>query len=274
MDNDSQSPSVAKSTVVRLHTNGDASTFSDDVAVEEPLEIRIGNRPFVVTMRTPGNDEELAVGFMTTEGVTRAHEDFKEISRCKLSPNPENTIRLRLASHIEKAKLDSQRHGAISASCGVCGKNSFEDIRSSFPDISSSAKIDRNVLLSLPGKLRDNQVVFGKTGGLHSSGIFNTDGKLICLHEDVGRHNALDKSIGFAVLNQIWPLDNHILMLSGRVSFEIIQKALAAKIPIVAAVSAPSSLAIAVARDCGITLIGFLRDPTMNIYSHPQRVSG
>jgi FdhD protein len=171
-------------------------------------------------------------------------------------------------------KIESPRYGAISASCGVCGKTSLESIRNSYPDIQSDCQIERSILLSLPDRLRESQVVFEKTGGLHSSGLFDKTGNLVCLREDVGRHNALDKAIGFALLNDIWPLENHILMVSGRVSFEIIQKALAARIPIVAAVSAPSSLAISVARECGITLVGFLRNPTMNVYSHPHRISG
>lgn len=274
MEYESQIPGIAKSAVARLHADGGAESLNDDVVIEEPLEIRIGNRPFVVTMRTPGHDEELAAGFMTTEGITHTKSDFKEIDRCRVSPHPANTIRLRLSSRLNLDEIESRRHGAISASCGVCGKTSIEAIKHVYPNIESTCKIDRSTLLSLPDRLRENQVVFAKTGGLHSSGLFDKAGNLVCLREDVGRHNALDKVIGFALLHDIWPLDNHVLMVSGRVSFEIIQKALAARIPIVAAVSAPSSLAISVARECGITLIGFLRNPTMNVYSHPQRISG
>tara|TARA_B100001057_G_scaffold354748_1_gene356719 strand:- start:6162 stop:6701 length:540 start_codon:yes stop_codon:yes gene_type:complete len=178
-----------------------------------------------------------------------------------------------MSTGVKLDKIESPRYGAISASCGVCGKTSIESIRNSYPDILSDCKIELATLLSLPDRLRKSQVVFEKTGGLHSSGLFDKAGNLLCLREDVGRHNALDKVIGFALLNDIWPLENHILMVSGRVSFEIIQKALAARIPIVAAVSAPSSLAISVARECGITLVGFLRNPTMNVYSHPHRIS-
>ena len=264
---------IAKSAVARLHADGGSTSLNDDVVVEEPLEIRIGNRPFVVTMRTPGNDEELAAGFMTTEGFTHSKSDFKDIDRCRMASNPENTIRVRMSRSVKLEKIESHRYGAISASCGVCGKTSIESIRNSYPDILSDCKIERATLLTLPNRLRKSQVVFEKTGGLHSSGLFDKAGNLICLREDVGRHNALDKVIGFALLNDIWPLENHILMVSGRVSFEIIQKALAARIPIVAAVSAPSSLAISVARECGITLVGFLRNPTMNVYSHPHRIS-
>lgn len=258
---------------MRLQADGAANTLNDHVAVEEPLEIRIGNRPFVVTMRTPGHDEELAAGFMTTEGITHLKSDFRSIDRCPLSPNPENTIRLRLSENLNTDDLSSDRYGAVSSSCGVCGKSSLDELSNQFPDIDSSIAVKRQLLFSLPDRLREKQIVFERTGGLHSSGIFDQDGNLICLREDVGRHNALDKAIGHALLNGIWPLDRHILLVSGRVSFEIIQKALAARIPLVAAVSAPSSLAISVARECGITLVGFLRTPTMNVYSHPQRIA-
>lgn len=268
------SPSIVQSAVVRLHADGSANTINDDVAIEEPLEIRIGNNPFVVTMRTPGHDEELAAGFMVTEGIAGSKTDFKEISRCKLSTNPENTIRVRFSGSIPLEDIQSNRFGAISSSCGVCGKTSIDSIKQSYPEIDSKCVIDRKTLLALPDILRKNQIIFDRTGGLHSSGLFDSEGKLVCLREDVGRHNALDKAIGYAVLNDLWPLDNHILLVSGRVSFEIIQKALAARIPIVAAVSAPSSLAISFARECGQTLVGFLRHPKMNVYSHPQRISG
>ena len=273
MNQNFNTPGIVKSAVARLHADGGATSLNDDVVVEEPLEIRIGNHPFVVTMRTPGNDEELAAGFMTTEGFTHSKSDFKDIDRCRMASNPENTIRVRMSRGVKLEKIESHRYGAISASCGVCGKTSIESIRNSYPDILSDCKIELATLLSLPDRLRKSQVVFEKTGGLHSSGLFDKAGNLLCLREDVGRHNALDKVIGFALLNDIWPLENHILMVSGRVSFEIIQKALAARIPIVAAVSAPSSLAISVARECGITLVGFLRNPTMNVYSHPHRIS-
>jgi len=269
---DRQLPASASSAVVRLQADGTASSLNDQVAVEEPLEIRIGNRPFVVTMRTPGNDEELAAGFMTSEGIASSKADFREIDRCPLSSNPENTIRIRFSDKIDGQSVESRRYGAVSSSCGVCGKTSITAIGNSHTQIESDLKVRRQLLFDLPERLRENQVVFDRTGGLHSSGIFNQDGELVCLREDVGRHNALDKAIGYSLLNGVWPLNEHILLVSGRVSFEIIQKALAAKIPLVAAVSAPSSLAIEVAREYGVTLIGFLRPPKMNVYSHPQRI--
>jgi len=269
---DRQLPPSVASAVVRLQADGSASSLNDQVAVEEPLEIRIGNRPLLVTMRTPGNDEELAAGFMTSEGFTNSKADFREMDRCPLSSNPENTIRIRFGDKVDEKSIESRRYSAVSSSCGVCGKTSIEAIGSSFSQIESDLKAKRQLLFELPERLREKQVVFDRTGGLHSSGLFDQNGKLICLREDVGRHNALDKAIGYALLNGIWPLRKHMLLVSGRVSFEIIQKALAARIPIVAAVSAPSSLAIAMAREYGITLIGFLRPPKMNVYSHPQRI--
>lgn len=272
MEPTSPNPSIAQSAVARLHADGSAQTLTDDVVIEEPLEIRLGNAPFVVTMRTPGHDEELAAGFLVTEGIARSASDFKTIDRCPLSVTPENTVRVRFNASVDTDRIDSNRFGAVSSSCGVCGKTSIESIRKAYPEIDSACTVDRQVLLSLPEKLRQRQAVFERTGGLHSSGLFDSAGNLICLREDVGRHNALDKAIGYAVLNDRMPLDDCVLMVSGRVSFEIIQKALAARIPVVAAVSAPSSLAISFARDCGQTLIGFLRHPKMNVYSHPHRI--
>jgi FdhD protein len=236
------------------------------------LEIRIGNDPFVVTMRTPGHDEELAAGFLLTEGIIKSKSDIRRISRCKTSPSPENTIRVDLTGGSRMEGIKSNRLGAIAASCGVCGKTSIEKVRGNFPRVENRISIDRYVLLQLPNRLRASQSVFDQTGGLHSAGIFDLDGNLLYQREDVGRHNALDKVIGHALLKNLWPLENHVLMVSGRVAFEIMQKALAAKIGIVAAVSAPSSLAISFALESGQTLIGFLRAPTFNVYSHPHRI--
>lgn len=251
---------------------GTVNTEHDQIAVEEPLEIRLGNDPFVVTMRTPGNDEELAAGFLVTEGIVSKRSDIKRISRCATAPNPENTVRLDLVGTSGLKEIKSNRHGAIAASCGVCGKTSIEKVRGTFPRVDSKISIDRELLLQLPNRLRESQAVFDQTGGLHSAGIFDLEGKLLFQCEDVGRHNALDKVIGQAFLNNLWPLDQHVLLVSGRVAFEIMQKALAARIGIVAAVSAPSSLAISFALDSGQTLVGFLRQPSFNIYSHPQRI--
>lgn len=273
MSSDPNKQSIIHSTIVRMHDSGTVNTESDQIAVEEPLEIRIGNDPFVVTMRTPGHDEELAVGFLVTEGILKKRSQIKTISRCATSPTPENTIRIDPAGNLNLDGVKSNRHGAIAASCGVCGKTSIDWIRNKFDRVESQIAMDRNLLLQLPDRLRKSQEVFDQTGGLHSAGIFDLEGNLLYQREDVGRHNALDKVIGHAFLNDLWPLDNHVLLVSGRVAFEIMQKALAARIGIVTAVSAPSSLAISFALESGQTLVGFLRQPTLNIYSHPQRIS-
>ena len=255
-----------------MDDSGAVETEADNIAVEDPLEIRLGNNPFVVTMRTPGHDDELAAGFLLTEGIVKERSDILEISRCPTSPTPENTVRIDLKGGSKAEGLKSNRVGAIAASCGVCGKTSIESVQGHFPPIKSKITIDRKLLLKLPDRLRASQEVFDKTGGLHSAGIFDLEGNLVCLREDVGRHNALDKVIGYAFLNKLLPLDQHVLVVSGRVAFEIMQKALAAQLAIVAAVSAPSSLAISFALNSGQTLVGFLRDPRFNIYSHPQRI--
>lgn len=268
-----ESDSVIRSTIVRMDEAGAAETRPDQIAVEEPLEIRLGNTPFVVTMRTPGDDEDLAVGFLATEGILHQPSDIKRISRCPASSSSENTIRIDLTGPAGARDMRSDRHGSITASCGVCGKTSLDSVRGRFPPIDQEIVIDRRMLLQLPGRLREAQTVFDVTGGLHSAGIFDLDGNLVCLREDVGRHNALDKVIGHAFRNDLWPLDQHVLVVSGRVAFEIMQKALAARLSLVAAVSAPSSLAISFALESGQTLVGFLRSPTFNVYSHPQRIS-
>ena len=273
MTEDPKRESIIQSTIVRMNEQGSAQTEHDHIAVEEPLEIRIGNETFVVTMRTPGHDEDLAVGFLVTEGIITKRSDIKQLSRCPTSPTPENTLRVDLKPDAIPDGIKSNRHGAIAASCGVCGKTSIDSVQGQFPDVDSHFQFERNKLIELPNTLRKSQAVFDQTGGLHSAGIFDLDGNLLFQREDVGRHNALDKVIGHAFLKGIWPLENHVLMVSGRVAFEIMQKSLAARIGLVAAVSAPSSLAISFALKSGQTLIGFLRNGKFNIYSHPQRIA-
>ena len=262
-----------RSTIVRMSASGKIETCPDHLAVEAPLEIRIGNEPFVVTMRTPGHDVELAAGFLVSEGIVTKPSDIRDITRCPASSTPENSLRVDLASGQPSGVVPSARHAAVDSSCGVCGVQSIESVRKAFPAIDSDITMDRHCLLKLPETLRRNQAVFDRTGGLHSAGIFDLDGRLLVLREDIGRHNAVDKVIGHAFLHDLWPLDRHVLVVSGRVAFEIMQKALAARIAIVAAVSAPSSLAVSFALDSGQTLVGFLRQPTFNIYSHPQRIA-
>jgi FdhD protein len=248
---------------------------TDEVTIEEPLEIRIGSDPLAVTMRTPGNDEELAAGFLLSEGIVRAREDLKEIAHCTLPTSLGNVLNITLAPTVKFTPAAAHRFGTISTSCGLCGKTSIEFIRQQFPSIDASARfqIEEATLLKLPERLRSAQGNFARTGGIHAAGIFDLQGNLILAREDIGRHNAVDKVIGRAFLDGMLPLGRHILLVSGRSSLEIVQKALAAGIPIVAAVSAPSSLAVNFARECGQTLIGFLRPPTFNIYSHIERVA-
>ena len=269
--------------VIRRRRDGSLEYHRDELTVEEPLEIRIGDKTVATTMRTPGHDEELAAGFLLAEAIIRSSEVIKEFSRPATARNRDNIIIVNLSAGA-KIKLDpAQRFGTISSSCGLCGKESIEAIRQNFPPVSlpaaasaeagsTSLRIDIDTLLSLPSLLREKQSDFARTGGIHAAGIFNFNGKALIVREDIGRHNAVDKVIGRAFLDGKLPLDRHVLLVSGRASFEIMQKALAAGIPIVASVSAPSSLAMEFARESNQTLIGFLRPPTFNIYSHVERV--
>jgi len=247
---------------------------TDEVAIEEPLEIRIGQDPLAVTMRTPGNDEELAAGFLLSEGIVRARSDLREIARCTLPASLGNVLNVTLSAAAKFTPAAVHRFGTISTSCGLCGKTSIEFIRQQFAPIDSSRRIqiEAATLLELPERLRTAQGNFARTGGIHAAAIFDLDGNLIVLREDIGRHNAVDKAIGRALLDDLLPLGSHIMIVSGRSSLEIVQKALAAGIPLVAAVSAPSTLAVNFARESNQTLIGFLRPPTFNIYSHIERV--
>jgi FdhD protein len=259
---------VGSQKIIRRKRDGKLEYLPDDLTIEEPLEIRVGHRVLATTMRTPGDDEELAAGFLVSEAVVRRREEI-----AKISTNRENTVVVDLAAGV-KLKLNSiQRFGTISSSCGLCGKTSIEAIRQNFPAIRSTTfRIGIETLLSLPDRLRKQQGDFTRTGGIHAAGIFDANGGLKIVREDIGRHNAVDKAIGRAFLDKLLPLDRHVLLVSGRASFEIMQKALAAGIPIVAAVSAPSTLAVDFAREGNQTLIGFLRPPSFNIYSHVERV--
>ena len=259
---------------MRRKADGAYECVTDEVAIEEPLEIRIGQDPLAITMRTPGNDEELAAGFLLSEGIVRARADLREITRCTLPASLGNVLNITLAATAKFNPTAAHRFGTISTSCGLCGKTSIEFIRQQFPPIDSPNQIRIEVvkLLELPERLRQAQGNFARTGGIHAAAIFDLDGNLIVLREDIGRHNAVDKAIGRAFLDGLLPLKNHILIVSGRSSLEIVQKGLAAGIPIVAAVSAPSSLAVNFARESNQTLIGFLRPPTFNVYSHIERV--
>jgi FdhD protein len=230
------------------------------VAVEEPLEIRINGRPVAVTMRTPGYDEELALGFCLSEGLSprgaRLPDDLAA-----------NTVEL------DSAQFDPQRLQRsfyTSSSCGVCGKGALEAVAVEAPRVESDLRVD---VRPLPDRLRAAQWTFAETGGLHATGLFDAEGELLCVREDVGRHNAMDKVIGWAFLQQRLPLTRNVLCVSGRLSFELVQKAAVAGCPILVAVGAPSSLAIELARDRGVTLCGFVRDGRVNVYSLPERVA-
>ena len=241
------------------------------------MEIRVhgpGQAPeaLAVTMRTPGNDFELAVGFCRTEGILKSADDLASVAYCLDDDVDQqyNVVTVRLRARVD---LDERRRTFVAnSSCGLCGKASIDQLEVACAAITAGAPVARSVLASLPQRLRDAQTVFDATGGLHASARFNFDGDLLALREDVGRHNALDKIVGHALLERELPLRDDLLAVSGRVSFEIVQKAAVAGIPIVCAVSAPSSLAVEAAERLGQTLIGFLRDDRFNVYTHPERV--
>jgi len=255
--------------IIRRKRDGELEYLPDELTIEEPLEIRVGRKAVATTMRTPGHDEELAAGFLLSEGIVRTRNQIASISG-----NGENRVVVELTDGVKLNLNSTKRFGTISSSCGLCGKTSIDAIRQNFSAVRSKTdiRIDIETLLSLPETLRNAQSDFARTGGIHAAGIFGLDGKLKIAREDIGRHNAVDKAVGRAFLDKLLPLDKHLLLVSGRASFEIIQKALAAGIPIVAAVSAPSSLAVEFARDSNQTLIGFLRPPSFNVYTHIERV--
>jgi FdhD protein len=260
---------IGSQKIIRRKCDGELEYLPDELTIEEPLEIRVGRKPIATTMRTPGHDEELAAGFLLSEGIVRDRDQIASVS-----VSGDNRVVVELRDGV-KVKLNStKRFGTISSSCGLCGKISIDATRQNFPAIrSTDIRIDIETLLSLPETLRNAQSDFARTGGIHAAGIFAVDGKLKIAREDIGRHNAVDKAVGRGFLDELLPLEKHLLLVSGRASFEIIQKALAAGIPIVAAVSAPSSLAVELARDSNQTLIGFLRPPSFNIYTHIERVN-
>jgi FdhD protein len=260
-------------TVQLLRRVGEFWEKQDDVvACEEPLEIRVEGRSVAVVMRTPGHDEELAAGFLVSEGVVKQSRDLLEVSQCPVAADSKgNVVDVLLGGAV--VNWDSlTRHVFSASSCGLCGKTSLDSVFQQFPNVTAEWQTDAAFLSALPGKLRAAQETFATTGGLHACAVFDLDGNLIISREDVGRHNALDKVLGWALLRDCLPLNRHVLLLSGRVSFEMMQKALAAGLPLVAAISAPSSLAVAFAERSGQTLVGFLRGSTMNVYAHPHRL--
>jgi len=244
----------------------------DDVVVEEPLEIRVNGDSVSVTMRTPGDDFDLAVGLLWTEGIIRSADEIGTIAYCPDEDQPElkNVVNVGLVD--ANRKLESSRRLWSNSSCGLCGKATLEAIHQVCRPIDSRVTVDYELLCALPSRLRQSQANFERTGGIHAVGLFDTGGNLLLLREDIGRHNAMDKVLGAALRDRRISQSEAIMMVSGRLGFEIAQKALVAGIPIVASISAPSSLAVQLARDFGMTLIGFLRGPSMNIYAHPERV--
>ena len=271
------SSDVARATVLVVGPDG-VSERIDSVVIEEPLEIRArgpGQDPVsvAVTMRTPGNDRELAVGFLYTEGLIRSSDEVVagRDRAPKRGGGACNVVQVALSRPFDGSAL--KRNFFATSSCGVCGKATLDQVAVRCPPVAPGPLVGRSVLIGLPDALRNGQTVFNRTGGLHAAGLFDGDGRLIALREDVGRHNAVDKLVGRALLDGHLPLDGRVLLVSGRTSFEILQKAAVAGLPIVCAVSAPSSLAISVANRLGITLVGFLRGLNFNVYTHPERIA-
>lgn len=257
----------------------------DHLTVEEPFEVRIDHRSLAVIMRTPGHDRELAMGFLFTERVIHQADEVLTIEEAIDADGLPlaNVVNVQLRS-LEQQNTSTgiddsrhqptfERHFAVSSSCGLCGKNSIEDLMLTVSPLEvTDLRISASCIYELTTQLRIGQDVFTHTGGLHAAGLFTSTGELCLLREDVGRHNAVDKIIGHGLLHNALPYSKHLLMVSGRTSYEIIQKALLARIPCIAAISAPSSLAVELANQSGITLIGFLRDHSMNVYTHPERI--
>jgi FdhD protein len=259
---------------VAPHAPAANHSFEDHLAVEEPLEIRIHDEPVAITMRTPGDDFALAAGFLFSEGLLKGPKEIGSLRYCENTQHPElkNVVNLTFASGHKPDLARLHRNFYSSSACGICGKTSIDQIKTLAKPIDAKIKVKLDVVYSLGHSLRKAQTLFEKTGGLHAAGVFDEHGVLYVLHEDVGRHNAVDKAVGHMLIQDRVPLDHHLLMVSGRASFEIVQKAVMARVPIVCAVSAPSSLAVETAREFGITLVGFLREDDFNVYTHAERI--
>ncbi|MBO8200306.1 formate dehydrogenase accessory sulfurtransferase FdhD [Streptomyces smyrnaeus] len=273
---------TTRRSVIRIR-DGALSTRPDTLVTEEPLEIRLDGKPLAVTMRTPGDDFALAAGFLVSEGViASAADDLAGIVYCDSARDEDgvstyNTVDVRLAPHVPAPDLGTlERNVYTTSSCGLCGKASLEAVRTTARwelDGDRPLGVGTELLARLPDRLRAAQRVFDRTGGLHAAALFSPDGELLDVREDVGRHNAVDKLVGRAAQNGALPLRDALLMVSGRASFELAQKAVMAGIPVLAAVSAPSSLAVDLAQETGLTLVGFLRGASMNIYAGAHRLS-
>jgi FdhD protein len=258
--------------------DGKSRRKEDYLSAEEPLEIRVGDAPLSVTMRTPGHDSELAAGFLFTEGIVQNRAQIsalEEPAPGDATENPGNVIIATLAPDAAYDSEKSRRNFFAASSCGICGKASIDSVRArTLAAPNPGFRLDPEILLKLPEALRESQAVFGRTGGLHAAALFDASGNLLVLREDIGRHNAVDKVIGWALLENRVPLSDTVLLVSGRGGFEIVQKAIVAGLPVVASVSAPSSLAVQLARESGQTLVGFLRGRRFVIYSGDSRIIG
>lgn len=268
---------TARRPVLRITPDGTRHR-PDTLAVEEPLEIRLGGRSLTVTMRTPGNDIDLVHGFLLAEGIIGSVQDVSVIRYCDGvdddGANTYNVLDVELGPDVPDPGTRGRREFLTTSACGVCGKASLDEVatRSRFTLSDSTIEVTAAALSSMPPTLRRGQRVFEATGGLHAAGLFTTDGALLALREDVGRHNAVDKVVGWALTGRRIPLSDAVLIVSGRASFELVQKAAVAGIPLLGAVSAPSSLAVDLARDQGMTLVGFLRGESMNVYTGEHRI--
>lgn len=272
-ENDGAKDATALARVVALPLVGKFAAHEDAIAVEAPLEVRLGGKPLTVLMRTPGHDEELVAGFLFSEGVISDVDEILAIER------PTDLSAAERGNVVSVSLLTSRRTPAgdrlffSNSSCGICGKQSLASIEVRGEPVRSELTVSRRVLAELPERLKAAQPVFARTGGVHASALFSPAGELVALREDVGRHNALDKLVGWALAEGRVPLSEYLLLVSGRLSYELVQKAIAAGIPLVAAVGAPSSLAVELAERFGITLVGFLRATGMNVYAHAARVT-
>jgi FdhD protein len=273
----SMSPGLQEVNIVRVGATA-GSPVSDVAAAEEPLELRLGGEAFVVIMRTPGSDRDLAAGFLLSEQIVQSRSDVSAMRYCtdRDGRDAANVLSVWLQGEaVVRARraMQGRRHVTANSSCGVCGRRSIDDLMTGSRRVNGNTRIGRAVIDSLPSSLRAAQEMFKRTGGLHAAGLFDCDGRLLYTAEDVGRHNAVDKVIGAALMKDEVPLSNRVLFVSGRTSFEIVHKAVVAGIPVVAAVSAPSSLAVELACESGVTLLGFVRDGSFNIYSGKERIA-
>jgi len=278
---------TARKPVVKITLGVGETRRPDTLAVEEPLEIRVGGTPLVVTMRTPGHDVELAAGFLVSEGAVSSRKNFRSAIHCGgpgtggplagMSENTYNVLDVALAPGVPLPSPDLARNFYTTSSCGLCGKASIEAVEtvSAYDVATDEIAMDAEALAAFPDLLRARQDVFDKTGGLHAAALFDAaTGEMLVLREDVGRHNAVDKVVGWALLEDRLPLRGTVLQVSGRASFELVQKAVMAGIPVLAAVSAPSSLAVDLAVEAGLTLVGFSRGESFNVYAGAHRVAG